>query len=233
MAYNLDEIDQHMANLRSTLRFFSEALDRTDHNSPDWLATDLVSLRNQSGRLQDGMQRFREQLVSVGLAAQKTPKSRNRLSLEGANRPTPSSTPAPPSPQSRAQPPTPSAPSQAQTLAPEPPSSPLQNEYPVQRIDVTEEVRRRLHESRLRRLMDSPSTSQKRKFDAYEGVESGGDTEGGGGETEQEVWTVRKRARASGAFEPVGRTKRKEEGITVGWEDVGVEERGRAKRVRR
>ncbi|KAK3209633.1 hypothetical protein GRF29_44g213973 [Pseudopithomyces chartarum] len=77
MAYNLDDLDQHMANLRSTLRFFTDSLERTDHNSPDWLAPDLISLRNQSGRLQESMQNFRAQLLTTGLAEKKvTPPSR-------------------------------------------------------------------------------------------------------------------------------------------------------------
>lgn len=71
MAFDLDEIEQHMANIRSTLRFFSESLERTDHNSPDWLATDLLSLRNQSGRLQDSMQKFTDQLQAEGLTERK------------------------------------------------------------------------------------------------------------------------------------------------------------------
>jgi hypothetical protein len=35
------------------------------------LATDLLSLRNKSGRLQDDMKRFRDQLESEGLASKK------------------------------------------------------------------------------------------------------------------------------------------------------------------
>lgn len=231
MAFNLDEIDQHMANLRSTLRLFSEALEQTDHNSPDWLATDLLSLRNQTGRLTDGMQKFADQLQAEGLAERKpqAPSSnkRARLSLEGARRPTPSSTPAPSSPQvpnSGAAPPT-------QTQAQFQPTSPRE-EYEIQRVDVTEEVNRRLREARLRRLVDSPSTSQKRKFGAYESMENWGETEDN---TEQEDEAVGrspfKRVRASGTFEPIASVmKRKEEGITVGFADVGQEERGSVKR---
>lgn len=77
MAFDLDEMDQHMVNLRSTLQFFSEALERTDHNSPDWLAPELISLRNQSGRLQEGMKRFRDQTVSEGLAEKKVGPDRS------------------------------------------------------------------------------------------------------------------------------------------------------------
>jgi hypothetical protein len=53
------------------LQYLSEGLDATDHNAPDWLATDLISLRNKSGRLQDDMKRFRDQLQSEGLAVKK------------------------------------------------------------------------------------------------------------------------------------------------------------------
>jgi len=63
----VQEFDQHIENLRSQLRFLNETLEATDHNTPDWLATDLISLRNKSGRLQDDMQRFRDQLEREGL----------------------------------------------------------------------------------------------------------------------------------------------------------------------
>jgi hypothetical protein len=53
------------------LLFLNESLDATDHNAPDWLATDLISLRNKSGRLQDTMKQFRDQLESEGLAEKK------------------------------------------------------------------------------------------------------------------------------------------------------------------
>ena len=53
------------------MQFLNECLDATDHNAPDWLAADLLSLRNKSGRLQDDMKRFRDQLESEGLAAKK------------------------------------------------------------------------------------------------------------------------------------------------------------------
>jgi hypothetical protein len=53
------------------LQYLSEGLDATDHNAPDWLATDLISLRNKSGRLQDDMKRFRDQLENEGLAVKK------------------------------------------------------------------------------------------------------------------------------------------------------------------
>jgi hypothetical protein len=57
--------------LRAQLQFLNQGLDATDHNAPDWLATDLLALRNKSGRLQDDMKRFRDQLESEGLATKK------------------------------------------------------------------------------------------------------------------------------------------------------------------
>jgi hypothetical protein len=65
------ELDKYLDNLRAQLEFLNKSLDATDHNAPDWLATDLVSLRNKSGRLQDEMKRFRDQLESEGLATKK------------------------------------------------------------------------------------------------------------------------------------------------------------------
>lgn len=67
----LQDFDRHIENLRSQLQFLNETLEGTDHNAPDWLATDLLSLRNKSGRLQDDMKRFRDQLDSEGLAEKK------------------------------------------------------------------------------------------------------------------------------------------------------------------
>jgi hypothetical protein len=67
----LQDFDKHIENLRAQLQFLNEGLDATDHNAPDWLATDLISLRNKSGRLQDDMKRFRDKLQSEGLADKK------------------------------------------------------------------------------------------------------------------------------------------------------------------
>jgi hypothetical protein len=68
---SVQDFDRHIENLGSQLRFLNEALEATDHKAPDWLATDLVSLRNKSGRLQDDMQRFKEQLESEGYTTKK------------------------------------------------------------------------------------------------------------------------------------------------------------------
>jgi hypothetical protein len=82
------------------------------------------------------------------------------------------------------------------------------SDYEVQYIDVTEEVNRRLREARLRQLMDSPSTAQKRKRNTVEDV-TPGDAEGEG-ETETELDLLRsptKKLKASGGFDPLVKMK--------------------------
>lgn len=197
------------------------------------------------------MQRFRDQVESEGLGVKKVvlfcfelvpavaqlkmeltfqQASTKRLSLEGAkpkrstssstyvaNPSTSKDTPAPSSPP--AQPPTPKQPNP-------------ENDYVVQHIDVTEEVNRRLQESRLRRLMDSPSTSQKRKYNAdTRGLERGE----GEGDLENEAAELLdrerspKKLRASTEFEE--RLKRKE-GVARGEGGDRVEEQISHKRRR-
>lgn len=81
--------------------------------------------------------------------------------------------------------------------------------YQVQYIDVTEEVNRRLRESRLRQLAESPSTSQKRKYDDIETEEvEGQDTEAGepkeGAGLELDILrSPTKKIRTSGVFTQV------------------------------
>lgn len=219
-------LDRHIENLRSQLQFLNETLDATDHNAPDWLATNLVSLRNKSGRLQDDMQRFRDQIESEGLGVKKvrrftplgkrmvngeqTSTKKQRLSVEGMKPESPTHSLSRSASQNRPTSPT--------NLGAHPPPEPPQPEdgYVARQVDVTEEVNRRLHESRLRRLMDSPSTAQKRKYDVFEDtrMESGGDTEDDGeGHSERERSPV-KRLKASRVFEPV--LKRKEDRLARG-----------------
>ncbi|KAF1849366.1 uncharacterized protein K460DRAFT_331268 [Cucurbitaria berberidis CBS 394.84] len=208
---SLEDFDKHIDALRTQLQFLNETLKATDHNAPDWLATDLISLRNKSGRLQDDMKRFRDQLDSEGLAEKKAKPSNKRLSIEA---PKPSiSTPKSHTPTSQNQ-----AISPPIEQSPTPRGKPVQAEetYVVQHIDVTEEVNRRLRESRLRRLMETPSTAQKRKYNAYEEPksESAAETEddgsrGGYSGSEYEK-TPTKRLKSSGTFEQAG--KRKEDG---------------------
>ncbi|KAF2799355.1 hypothetical protein K505DRAFT_404689 [Melanomma pulvis-pyrius CBS 109.77] len=226
--FSLEDFDKHIQDLRSQLAFLTCTLDATDHNAPDWLATDLIALRNKSGRLHDDMQRFRDQVESEGLGVKKA--SSKRLSLEGAkpklstssstyvaDPSTSKDTPAPSSPP--VQPPTPKQPNP-------------ENDYVVQHIDVTDEVNRRLQENRLRRLMDSPSTSQKRKYNAdTRGLETGeGDEDL---ENEAAGFLDRERSpkklRASLGFEE--RLKRKE-GVARGEGDDKVDNQMSHKRRR-
>jgi|SRR5690242_3431137 len=62
-------------------------------------------------------------------------------------------------------------------LAQRPSSAQSESTYVVQHIDVTEEVNKRLQESRLRRLMETPSTAQKRKRDDNEDTPMGSSTD--------------------------------------------------------
>lgn len=82
--------------------------------------------------------------------------------------------------------------------------------YVIQHIDITEEVNRRLQESRLRRLMETPSTAQKRKRDDDEDtpMQSGTETEvtpRTGHDGNNDDPTPTKRARLSGNFEQNGK----------------------------
>jgi hypothetical protein len=221
------DFDRHIENLRAQLQFLNEGLDATDHNAPDWLATDLISLRNKSGRLQDDMKRFRDQLQSEGLAVKKVglplgcdlllkitrlkvKTSKNRLSIEGAKPSTPNET-ASKSTNQAVSPPVDQSPTpRAKRTLPD-------NGYIVERMDVTAEVNKRLQESRLRRLMETPSTAHKRKRDAFEPQSaSAADTEGeedgsrGGYSGSEYDGTPTKRLKSSGNFEQM--LKRKENG---------------------
>ena len=82
--------------------------------------------------------------------------------------------------------------------------------YVVEHIDVTEEVNRRLQESRLRRLMETPSTAQKRKRDEDDDVrmESGTEAEPtprAGRESNSDERSSSKRMRMSGDFTEPGK----------------------------
>ncbi|KAL5119848.1 hypothetical protein ACEQ8H_002209 [Pleosporales sp. CAS-2024a] len=206
-AFSLEDFDKHIENLRAQLQFLNDGLDATDHNAPDWLATDLISLRNKSGRLQDEMKRFRDHLQSEGLAVKKVKSSNKRLSIEGAKAATPS-TSVKPSSQAVSPPVDQSPTPRARPALPE-------NEYVVQRVDVTEEVNRRLQESRLRRLMETPSTARKRKRDVFDEPRSGSavDTDADDGYSRNGYsgseydGTPTKRLKSSGTFEQLGKRK--------------------------
>lgn len=96
--------------------------------------------------------------------------------------------------------------------------------YVTEHIDVTEEVNRRLQESRLRRLMETPSTAQKRKRDALADFQSDGAGDADGDDVSRNGYsasdydgTPTKRLKSSGTFEQV--LKRKEEGGLGGGEE--------------
>jgi hypothetical protein len=122
---------------------------------------------------------------------------------------------------------------QSPTMRPKPE---VESAYVVQHIDVTEEVNRRLRESRLRRLMETPSTSQKRKFDNFEDTKEEGGTgpeedqrnPSSAGDTER---TPTKRLRFSGSFEQTT-GKRKGDHQTQGEERGRFEDRTNVKRRR-
>jgi hypothetical protein len=95
------------------------------------------------------------------------------------------------------------------------------NGYVTEHIDVTEEVNKRMQESRLRRLMETPSTAQKRKRNALEEnrSESAGDAgfddaSRNGFNSSERDGTPTKRLKSSGTFEQV--LKRKEDGDPAG-----------------
>lgn len=169
------------------------------------------------------MKRFRDQLESEGLAEKKVraPATRKsgtlltrkqartshkRLSLEGAKHD--SSTPKPQTHTSSSQA---ISPLPGQSPTPRAKSTQAEETHLVPHVDVTEEVNRRLQESRLRRLMQTPSTAQKRKYDEYDDVprsegSAAADEERlrsqyGGSEFER---TPTKRLRSSGTFEHAG-----------------------------
>jgi hypothetical protein len=166
------------------LAFLAEALDTTDSaKDPEWLDTDLIALKGKTSMLYDDMRRVRKRMAGEGVrVGERKTNKRQRLSIEGtkvANGSGESHTPGSnrkldADAEGQLTPPTkpPQAPSE-----PKPASEGGQegagqdetdHEYKVQYVDVTEEVNRRLRENRLRQLMDSPSTSQKRKRNALE-----------------------------------------------------------------
>ncbi|KAJ4325717.1 hypothetical protein N0V94_000476 [Neodidymelliopsis sp. IMI 364377] len=208
--FSLDDLDKHIENLRAQLQFLNEGLDATDHNAPDWLATDLLSLRNKSGRLQDDMKRFRDQLETEGLTNKRTKNANKRLSIEGTKPPE-----SPEGSSKRARLSIPGSERETAEARPDGQHATLQAKpaqvepaYTVQHIDVTEEVNRRLQESRLRRLMETPSTAQKRKFENFEDlrIEGGSDLEEDTKKTENDGMPA-KRMRNSGTFEPIKKRK--------------------------
>jgi hypothetical protein len=155
-----------------------------------------------------------KRLSLEGLKAQ----SINLSSMQAHSSSTPRETPTPSSP---AQPPTPT-----------PKRTRLESDYVVQHIDVTEEVNRRLQESRLRRLMDTPSTSQKRKYHVFEPPRADNGMGDRYAQTEGETLLDRERSpkklRASAGFEGFeDRLKRKD---GAGEEKVEEQQNGHKRR---
>ncbi|KAH6625380.1 hypothetical protein C7974DRAFT_434492 [Boeremia exigua] len=213
--FSLDDLDRHIDNLRAQLQYLNEGLDATDHNAPDWLAADLLSLRNKSGRLQDDMKRFRDQLETEGLATKKAKNASKRLSIEATTAQDP-----PQSSTKRVRLSIPGAEDTSEVrpadeeLTQRPSSAHTESAYIVEHIDVTEEVNRRLQESRLRRLMETPSTAQKRKRDDEDThMESSTEAEltpRTGRNDSNDDPTPTKRMRMSGGFEQAGKRARDE-----------------------
>lgn len=142
--------------------------------------------------------------------------SNKRLSIEGAKTVRSAAGAQPPTVKSSA-----ISPLVEQSPTPKGKPTRVEDAYIVQHIDVTEEVNRRLRESRLRRLMETPSTAQKRKYNAYDEsrLESATETEDelgsrGGHSGNEYERTPTKRLKCSGTFEQTG--KRKENGYAIG-----------------
>lgn len=129
---------------------------------------------------------------NIWLTEKKASHKRQRLSIEGGSaRPSvsPSNlehtsasdlslTPPTSKPQPKSQDPASNPNPQYPHLPTQSPPAEDPSPYQVEYVDVTAEVERRLHESRLRSLMDTPATSQKRKFEALEDNNRGGEEEG-------------------------------------------------------
>lgn len=181
------------------------------------------------------MKRFRDQLEREGLAEKKVhislsrgdrcTRSRSkmktcnkRLSLEGTKLSPSTHRPQTPSAQTHAV-----SPLADPNVTPR--AKPTQSEpvYVVEHIDVTEEVNKRLRESRLQRLMETPSTAQKRKFDTYEDTMAadGVDVEEDGNLRSSDYErTPVKRLRITGTFE-ASRKRKENESVGGGGDGRG------------
>lgn len=159
-------------------------------------------------------------------------KSNKRLSIEGAKQATPSTTTqTPKKPALAVSPPVDQSPT-PRAQHPQP-----NNTYVTEHVDVTEEVNRRMQESRLRRLMETPSTAQKRKRDALEEPGSassagneGDDASRSGYSGSEYDGTPTKRLKSSGSFEQT--LKRKENGNAGSVEEQRFPDRENIKRRR-
>ncbi|KAF2658609.1 hypothetical protein K491DRAFT_689913 [Lophiostoma macrostomum CBS 122681] len=245
--FNIDTLEARISSLQSQLEFFASALDDTNSEDPEWLATDLISLKGKTSMLVDEMRRVRKRMVGEGVRGSGAEndgggsrRKRARLSIEGPGEESngvrtgglngrkkdangqeevkaqkaenPSTARFAPGvhPRPTKQDKESSSTSSNPTSNDIPPATPTPDadveseagEYQVQYVDVTEEVNRRLRESRLRQLMDSPSTAKKRKLDAFEPPEdNGGDVEADGSDWSERYKSPTKKIRSSGQFE--------------------------------
>jgi hypothetical protein len=182
------------------------------------------------------MKRFRDQLQNEGLTVKrvqlnhavtlrdltdndKAKTANKRLSLENAKASTPASTPQP---SNRAV-----SPPRHQTPTPRTKSTFKDKAHEVEHIDITEEVNRRLQESRLRRLVETPGTAHKRKRNAFEeprsesGADTGEDMHSHNGYSGSDFdGTPTKRLKSTGTFEQVLKRKEAEHIWGVGEEPM-------------
>ncbi|KAF2746205.1 hypothetical protein M011DRAFT_487357 [Sporormia fimetaria CBS 119925] len=168
--FDIAAFDTHLRNLQSQLAFLTTTLSNTTHEDPEWLATDLIALKGKTGMLVDEMSRFRRRARAAGFVARSRIRDSNhsnsevnkRLSIEGLRR----SKSGEGDEEKQLTPPTSRMPTTTTQLDHKTANPQQQdpNSYKVEYQDISEEVNRRLQESRLRQLREQPPTSQKRKF---------------------------------------------------------------------
>ncbi|KAF2740169.1 hypothetical protein EJ04DRAFT_572466 [Polyplosphaeria fusca] len=217
--FNFESFDKHIANLQSQLKFVAAALNSTDHNAPDWVATDLLGLRNSTSRLKDDMDRVKRKFEEDGVTIGKASSSK-RLSLKGSMHSSPVA------PNGTA------ASSSAGPPGTKPSDRPaVDDSYEVQYMDISEMVQQRLNQSRLQRLMDSPRTAQKRKRDALQ--DEAAETENGEqddteSESKSRGASPTKKLKACGTFEQLLKRREGDAGT-----DANEGNGGQRKRQRR
>lgn len=82
----MQDLDKHIANLQAQLTSLAETLDATEPNDPEWLATDLITLKGSTNMLVDNMRRFRKRAVNEGLGVRaKKVYSIHRIKQEPPN----------------------------------------------------------------------------------------------------------------------------------------------------
>ncbi|KAF2122901.1 hypothetical protein BDV96DRAFT_639455 [Lophiotrema nucula] len=245
--FNFEDLDTHISQLQSQLSFLAAALHSTDHTTPEWITTDLVGLRNATGRLRDGMRGFQTKLDAEGVRTRKEGRKRTRLSIEGAKAQEQGSNGSNDSKPSNGDDAQPTYPDLPQTSDPQPKPEPAQTSdqaqqedesgYTPQFLDISSLVEQRVHARRLQSLIDSPRTAQKRKRlilaeqDTVFGLEDEGNGDGDG--ERSRGGSPVKKVKAWGQFEQV--LKRKD-GVgndeADGWDGSGDGGGGGRKRQR-